>query len=195
MWHPVDERVATLTPSFRGLRLVLALALTALLGCGGPGGRPASDDERAGTVERLYADFRRDRFAEVPDITVADLQRLTLQGRQLVLVDVREPHERRVSTLPGAITAEQFERSSNADRERYRRGLVVPYCTIGLRSGLYARRLIRQGYPTRNLAGSVLAWAHAGLPFERDGRPTQRVHTYSPGWNLLPGGYEAVTSP
>ncbi|SBO44123.1 rhodanese-like domain-containing protein [Cyanobium sp. NIES-981] len=167
-----------------------ALTLVALLGCGGPSGRSTSDAQRAELVERLYADFRRARFADVPDITVAELQRQTLQHPQLVLVDVRELRERAVSILPGAISVEVFERQ----KERYRSSLVVPYCTIGLRSGLYGRRLIREGFRTRNLAGSLLAWAHAGLPLEHQGRPTRRAHVFSPGWNLLPEAYEAAVN-
>jgi rhodanese-related sulfurtransferase len=110
------------------------------------------------------------------------------QDRPAVLVDVREPHERRVSMLPGAISQQEFER----DSARYRSWVVVPYCTIGVRSGLYTRALRQQGFEARNLAGSALAWAHAGQMFEADGKPTRRVHVYDADWNLLPRGYEAV---
>jgi rhodanese-related sulfurtransferase len=107
-----------------------------------------------------------------------------------VLVGVREPRERRVSMLPGAISRQDFER----DSARYRSWVVVPYCTIGLRSGFCTRKLRGQGFEARNLAGSVLAWAHAGLPFEAEGKATRRVHVYSAEWSLLPRGYEPVVS-
>jgi hypothetical protein len=71
---------------------------------------------------------------------------------------------------------------------------VVPYCTIGLRSGIYTRELRGQGFEVRNLAGSALAWAHAGLPFETEGKATSRVHVFNADWNLLPRGYEPVVS-
>jgi len=123
------------------------------------------------------------------EITANELKAMLDEGRVL-LVDVREPHERRVSMLPGAITKEEFERN----RARYRSWVVVPYCTIGLRSGIYTRDLRRQGFEVRNLAGSALAWAHAGLPFEARGEATRRVHVFNADWNLLPRGYEPVVS-
>ncbi|MFQ6538245.1 MULTISPECIES: rhodanese-like domain-containing protein [Aphanothece] len=159
-----------------------------LFGCAGVGGHADSDAQRARDVGRRYGIFQASQFPEVPDLLVEDVQQHRAEGKAIVLVDVREPRERAVSTLPGAISVEQFERQ----KERYRSSLVVPYCTIGLRSGLYGRQLIQQGFRTRNLKGSVLAWAHAGLALEHGGRATRRVHVYSRGWNLLPRGYEAV---
>lgn len=163
------------------------------MACGTPPGSSTGAGRTALEVERRYADFRQGRFAEVPDISVAELRRQLRQERQLVLVDVREPREQAVSMLPGAIGLRQFEAALAADPQHFRDTLVVPYCTIGLRSGLVARELRQRGFQTRNLAGSVLAWAHAGLPFEQDGRATHRVHVYEQGWNLLPPGYTAVT--
>jgi rhodanese-related sulfurtransferase len=171
--------------------LAIALALLAVVGCGPRLPAGASDQRLAAEVERRYVAFRRRLFPGVPDISVADLLRAGSSagtGRRAQLVDVRDAHEQAVSMLPGAISRQAFER----DREDYRGQLIVPYCTIGLRSGLYTRRLIDEGFAARNLAGSVLAWAHAGQPFETGGRPTRRVHVYAADWNLLPRGYEPV---
>ncbi|MEX1324126.1 MAG: rhodanese-like domain-containing protein [Synechococcaceae cyanobacterium] len=171
--------------------LALALALLAVVGCGPRLPRGASDAQLAAEVERRYAAFRRRLFPAVPDISVADwlsAGSAAEPGRQPLLVDVRAAHEQAVSMLPGAISHQAFER----DRERYRDQLIVPYCTIGLRSGLYAQRLIDEGFTARNLAGSALAWAHAGQLFEAGGRSTRRVHVYGADWNLLPRGFEPV---
>ncbi len=187
----------------RGRAIVAAAAATvaaiaavavglALHGIGvGRGGLEAgaADSALAAEVGRRYGGLKRLLFSGQPEISVAEwLDRP--QGRPAVLVDVREPHERRVSMLPGAITKEDFERHS----ARYRSWLVVPYCTIGLRSGLYTRELRGRGFEVRNLAGSALAWAHAGLPFEAGGKATRRVHVFNADWNLLPRGYEPVVS-
>ncbi len=158
-----------------------ALSVLVLAGCG-------HDAQQALSLEGRYQTLRLMQFAEVPDITPNQVQVWRAAGRPLVLVDVREPRERQVSTLPGAISQEEFE----ADPQRYRSSLVVPYCTIGLRSGLYGQQLQQQGFQVRNLAGSALAWAHADLLFEHQGQPTRRLHVYSPDWNMLPRGYEAV---
>jgi len=149
----------------------------------------AADGELAAELVRRYRGLRRLRFPDQPELSVAEWLARP-QDRPAVLVDVREPHERRVSMLPGAISQEDFER----DRARYRSWVVVPYCTIGLRSGIYTGTLRNQGFEARNLAGSVLAWAHAGLPFQADGAVTRRVHVYNADWNLLPRGYEPVVS-
>jgi rhodanese-related sulfurtransferase len=149
----------------------------------------ADDAALAADVQRRYGAMKLLQFPEQPEITVAEWVARSAD-RPAVLVDVREPHERRVSMLPGAITREDFERNS----ARYRSWVVVPYCTIGVRSGHYTRTLRSQGFEARNLAGSALAWAHAGLPFEADGKVTRRVHVFNAAWNLLPEGYEPVVS-
>jgi len=153
----------------------------------GSGGPAARDRELAAEVARRYRGMKLLQFPGEPEISVAAWLARAKQ-RPAVLVDVREPYERRVSMLPGAISQQDFERHS----ARYRSWLVVPYCTIGLRSGHYTRALRQRGFEARNLAGSALAWAHAGLPFEAAGKPTRRVQVYGADWNLLPQGYEAV---
>ncbi|MCP9931644.1 rhodanese-like domain-containing protein [Cyanobium sp. AMD-g] len=158
------------------------------VGRGGPAAG-ATDSELAAEVGRRYGGMKRLLFPGQPEMTVAEWLARP-KDRPAVLVDVREPHERRVSMLPGAITKEDFERNS----ARYSSWVVVPYCTIGLRSGIYTRELRGRGFEVRNLAGSALAWAHTGLPFEASGKATRRVHVYNADWNLLPRGYEPVVS-
>jgi rhodanese-related sulfurtransferase len=174
-----------------------AVAVTAVAGLtlqrleGGRGGPAAgaTDAELAAEVQHRYGGMKLLRFAGQPEISVAEWVARPKE-RPAVLVDVREPHEWRVSMLPGAITKQAFERNS----ARYRSWVVVPYCTIGVRSGLYTKTLRDQGFEARNLAGSALAWAHAGLPFEANGKATRRLHVFNPDWNLLPRGYEPVVS-
>jgi len=179
-------------PRWRRASAVAALAAAglALQRLDGNSKGPAADStnrELAAELVRRYGDMRRQQFPGEPEISVAEW-RARPRDRPAVLVDVREPHEQRVSMLPGAISQQEFERDST----RYRSWVVVPYCTIGVRSGLYTQALREQGFEARNLAGSALAWAHAGLLFEADGIPTRRVHVYGADWNLLPQGYEAV---
>jgi rhodanese-related sulfurtransferase len=180
--------------------LLLAPLLPLLSGCGGSGGRGATDgtdSALAGEVRRRYDAMKQRRFAEVPDVGAAELRReletadATSGGvpEGILLVDVREPREWGVSMLPGAVSRQAFER----DRHRHRGRPIVAYCTIGLRSGLYARRLRREGFDVRNLRGGALAWAHAGGTFQASGRPSRDVHVYAAGWNLLPAGYRAIT--
>ncbi|MCP9883739.1 rhodanese-like domain-containing protein [Synechococcus sp. ATX 2A4] len=168
---------------------VAGLSLYRLDAGNGRGTSRSADQELAADVQRRYVAMKLLQFPEQPEISVAEWLNRSNE-RPAVLVDVREPHERRVSMLPGAITKEEFERNST----RYRSWVVVPYCTIGVRSGIYTKTLRDQGFEAQNLAGSALAWAHAGLPFEADGQATRRVHVFNAGWNLLPRGYEPVVS-
>jgi len=146
----------------------------------------SSNLSRRRKIDRLYLRYKRS-FAEVPEITVEQLL-AARKTQPLVLVDVRSRREREVSMIPGAISAEQLERNLQAYADRR----IVTYCTIGYRSGLYARELRRRGLDAVNLAGSILSWVHAGQPVVDEGGPTRRVHVYGPEWNLLPAGYVPV---
>lgn len=106
-----------------------------------------------------------------------------------VLVDVRSEEEVKVSVIPGAITKAQYER----DQAKYKDIEVIPYCTVGGRSGAYAKKLAKEGVKVKNYKGSILKWVDAELPLVTlDGKPTNRVHTYSDRYKV-PSKYEQVT--
>lgn len=106
-----------------------------------------------------------------------------------VVVDVRSDQEINVSVIPGAITKAQYEK----DAAKYSGKLVIPYCTVGGRSGAYAKQLAGKGVKVKNYKGSILKWVDAGLPLVTlKGEPTNRVHTYSDRYKI-PAKYEQVT--
>jgi rhodanese-related sulfurtransferase len=108
---------------------------------------------------------------------------------KFVLVDVRSNAEVNVSVIPGAITKAQYEKN----RQQYLGRLVIPYCTVGGRSGAYAKQLAEAGVQVKNYQGSILKWVDAGLPVVTlEGKPTNRVHTYSDRYRI-PAKYEQVT--
>jgi sodium/bile acid cotransporter 7 len=138
-------------------------------------------------IETMYRKYRRE-FPDVSDVTAADLHSL-LESGEVLVVDVRDANERAVSTIPGAITVEEFERDQR-DRGDVS---VVTYCTIGYRSGLFADQLRQRGVTVLNLSGGILAWSHTdGQLVTPTGEPTKRVHVYGRRWNLLPTDYTAV---
>ena len=160
------------------------LLLAVLSGCGGPG----SDDERRAALEAMAADVDA-RFPDVEQLSVEQVGRLLeANDRGIVLVDVREEHEREVSHIPGSITAAEFE----ADPGKYAGAVVVAYCTVGARSSAFAQKHTSEGHPVANLRGSILAWTHAGGPLVDEEGPTTRVHVYGKRWNLAAEAYEAV---
>lgn len=106
-----------------------------------------------------------------------------------VVVDVRSDKEINVSVIPGAITKAEYEKNAT----KYRGKLVIPYCTVGGRSGAYAKKLAGKGVKVQNYKGSILKWIDAGLPLVTlKGEPTNRVHTYSDRYKI-PARYEQVT--
>jgi len=145
----------------------------------------STDAEKFAVIQKEYQGYHQKIFPDVPDLSVENLL-----GRQknekIIVVDVRTPEEYGVSMIPGAITAEIFE----AKREQYKDHKIVTYCTIGYRSGLYAKKLRQQNVEAFNLAGGLLSWAHAGKKFTSQTGETQKVHVYGKNWNLLPEAYQ-----
>jgi sulfur-carrier protein adenylyltransferase/sulfurtransferase len=102
----------------------------------------------------------------VPEVTATELASM-LAARErgefrFELVDVREPGEREVVSIPGArpIHLDQF-RSGTAELELPRGIPVVVHCKTGVRSGEAAGLLAAAGWSdVSNLAGGVLAWVH-----------------------------------
>lgn len=168
-----------------GVVLLTATAGTWLLG-GRGGAAPSDDAGRLARIEAMYAGYAKE-FPGLPDLGAA--RALALFKRDgAVFVDVREPAERAVSVIPGALTLEEFL----ADPARAAGRPVIVYCTIGYRSGVAAERLRARGVPAVNLAGGILAWLHAGGPLVADGKPTDRVHVYGAQWDLAPSACRGV---
>ncbi len=170
----------------RGLsRLLSWLGILGWLATGcGASATPTGEADRRAAIQVMF-DKVKDRYAEVPVIDRAGVAALE---ERAVLVDVRPPEERAVSTIAGALDVAAF-RALPADPER----VVVTYCTIGERSGRFARDLRETGIDARNLTGGILEWTFAGGELiDPAGRPTKRAHVYGPRWNLLPEGWTGV---
>lgn len=149
---------------------------------------PDTEAGRLALIGRMVEQIKAD-YPDVPTISASSL-REALPSVDILLVDVRSEAERDVSTLPGAITAEEFE--ARMDEHGLSGRTLVAYCTIGARSSAYARRMRRRGIDMINLEGSVLAWTHAGGMLTAGNVPTKRLHVFGRRWNLAADGYETV---
>ncbi len=163
---------------------------------------------RLAALEAKVADVRA-RFPDVPGISPRELRDAQAAGgARVIVVDVREAAEIAVSRIPGALAAAEFERRrgellASDSAAGGAAPMVVAYCTIGVRSAQYARKLLRGGgaADVRNLDGSILAWTHAQLPLEAGGGGaggapgalTRHVHVFASDWALQADGYEPVT--
>jgi rhodanese-related sulfurtransferase len=135
----------------------------------------------------MYQSYKSESFPDIPDISVEEL--LKFQKKEnVILVDVRNPEEWTISMLPGAITKETFMDNIH----HYKEYMIIPYCTIGYRSGLFTKEISKTKLNSKNLRGGVLTWAHAKQKFVNTDGDSQKVHVYGEKWNLLPKGYKAI---
>jgi rhodanese-related sulfurtransferase len=145
-----------------------------------------SDEVKRHRIESIYQASKR-FFPGVPELTPEELRDLQEKER-VVLVDVRSRKERAVSIIPGAISSRDFEHDATAHGGT----TLVIYCTIGVRSGLYAKKLQSRGWKAFNLKGAILAWTHSGGALVNEGSPTLKVHVGGRKFDLAADGYEPV---
>lgn len=101
------------------------------------------------------------------EVSVAEAERLRHQGVRFV--DVRPEAEYARGHIPGAVLVGPDP--SSATLPGTADAAVVCVCLQGVRSAAVARRLESQGRSAVSLAGGLLAWARAGLPWD-GGLPT-----------------------
>jgi rhodanese-related sulfurtransferase len=181
------ESIKGVVMSANALRLIAALLATlALAACFGT--QDLDDAARKSRVASMYADYKAE-FPAVPEIAPEAFLARLREDPPPVVIDVREPGERAVSVIPGAITREEFL----AHPESYAGRAAFAYCTIGYRSGVFAAAEAAKGAGVTNIAGGLLGYLHAGGTLvDPAGRTARRVHVYGRTWDLAPREYEAV---
>ena len=93
------------------------------------------------------------------EISVIELAERLKRGDKLGLIDVREPHELRVSSLPGALNIPLGVLASRLSELDSARELVV-FCRSGTRSQRAQELLLSAGFKkVKNLRGGINAWA------------------------------------
>ncbi|HEV7196202.1 MAG TPA: molybdopterin-synthase adenylyltransferase MoeB [Pedococcus sp.] len=125
-------------------------------------GMPGASVERSAAGERVSG--VAEGVSGVAEVTAAQLASM-LQARErgeadFELVDVREPGERDVVSIPGARPIHLDEFRTGAAARQLADGIpVVVHCKSGSRSAEAAALLVASGRPdVSNLAGGVLAW-------------------------------------
>lgn len=119
----------------------------------------------------------------IPYISVKELKSIQIDT-DVVLLDVREAAEFEVSHIKGAVFLENSKFLNNfPESAKNKPGLIVVYCTLGIRSERYSEKLKAKGYNVRNLYGGIFEWKNNGFSvFNRDGKETEKVHVYSKHW-------------
>ncbi|MDQ1512405.1 MAG: sulfur-carrier protein adenylyltransferase/sulfurtransferase [Microbacteriaceae bacterium] len=101
--------------------------------------------------------------AEDEDMTVEEVSDLLADGGNVQLVDVREPWEAEIASLPGSTLiplGTLGDRLAELDPDRP----VVAYCHAGVRSARAAERLRAAGFRARSMAGGIDRWSRTVDP-------------------------------
>jgi rhodanese-related sulfurtransferase len=102
---------------------------------------------------------------KVRDLTVEEVK-AGLDAGEIVLVDVREPHENQAERIPGGVlnALQSFDPAALPDPGDKR---LVFYCRSGRRSVTASQIAQAAGLPyDAHMAGGILAWKAAGYATE-----------------------------
>ena len=94
----------------------------------------------------------------IPQMSVQELKQLRDAGKDVLILDVREPWEYQIANIGGKLIPQNEvpQRLTELDRNRE----IVVQCKSGRRSQHIAEFLVQNGYSdVKNLAGGILAWA------------------------------------
>lgn len=96
---------------------------------------------------------------DITQIRPAEVKQKMDRGDDFVLVDVREPWEAELASLPGAVLIPTYE-LPNRTSEIPKTKETILFCHTGSRSMMAAFFLRRLGYHhVRNLAGGIDLWS------------------------------------
>ena len=169
---------------FPNISTLLVTAIPLVGSACSEGASEAHDDSPAELARRFRDEVERfNAETGARQITPTALEARRKGGEPVVFVDVREPAEQAVSTIPGAVLTTPAT-VSNLDIPDNGNSLIVTYCTVGYRSGLAAVELERRlGKPVYNLSGGIIAWFNdSGAVVDRSGQAIDRIHPYSEEW-------------
>jgi rhodanese-related sulfurtransferase len=104
---------------------------------------------------------------------------------EYLILDAREREEYEVSHIPNA----QYLGYKNFDpmllEQVAKDQKIVLYCSVGYRSEKIGDQLMKLGFTNvHNLYGSIFEWINQGHPVvDKNGEPTNKVHTYNSKWS------------
>ncbi|MDR3673898.1 MAG: molybdopterin-synthase adenylyltransferase MoeB [Acidobacteriota bacterium] len=95
----------------------------------------------------------------IPEITPAEVKKKMDAHEPFVLIDVREPHEYQICSIPGSKliplgeVAKRMDELNSADE-------IVVHCKSGMRSAKAVDLLMKSGFlKIHNMKGGILAWS------------------------------------
>jgi rhodanese-related sulfurtransferase len=111
------------------------------------------------TAEQVLADAK----AQIKEHTPADVMQMLKRGDKITLLDVRDPNEASLGTIPGAIHISRGRLEQNVEAAVPRDANLVIYCANGNRSALAAITLRDMGYEhVSSMSTGINGWTAAG---------------------------------
>lgn len=96
--------------------------------------------------------------ADLAGVTAAELTRMQERRENFTLVDVREPDEREVCAIAGAVSVPKSRLDAVDGLALLPQGPLVLHCASGVRSAQVLRALRATGRDERHLIGGIAAW-------------------------------------
>lgn len=94
------------------------------------------------------------------EISPKELKNLLDTGANVVVLDIREPHELAISCLANHAHIPMGQLVERVDElQPFKEREIVVYCRSGQRSLQCAEFLRNKGYTALNLTGGILAWS------------------------------------
>ena len=158
-------------------------------------------NKRKSEAEELVVKCTK-QFPKCPVMSTLELHNLISgtdcsQKMATIVVDVRTKEERDVSMIPCAIAMDEFEELLKCDPNKYKETLIVPYCTVGYRSGKYATALVeKHGLKNVRNGEGIILWTHGETVLVKKEQGTvqivKAVHTFGSAWDLAAEGYSTT---
>lgn len=164
--------------------------------------RRRGDSSRREKAKRLKSQIAR-LTKGVEYIDYQKFSQLMARPTPPLLVDVREPEEIAVSTLPSAITLtharqllHRYQQNHNYTHFQnvhlHETPDVICFCTVGLRSGVTSLQIVQQG-----MVNNVWNYSIMSHLWEAEGEvPFNRVHLFAKKYEqVMPSGFSYVAFP
>ena len=145
-----------------------------------------SDHQKLMTINSIVGKLS-EKFPQVKSFSPEEAQDLFAQGK-IVFVDVRSNEERSVSSLPDAISLNDFQKHQTKGTDV----IYVFYCDLGHRSAALVQKYQKQNISVGLLSGGIQNWVHHKGQVFNEHKAVKKIHIYAPKWDLLPADYEKV---
>jgi len=119
----------------------------------------------------------------IPYIHADELKTQLEKNDSLILFDTRSFKEYQVSYLKNAVWIGYKKFNEDNVKNIDKNAEIIVYCSVGVRSEKIGEELKALGFANiKNLYGGIFSWINKGYPVYKDGKQTEKIHTYNKRW-------------